>query len=241
MANPTLQGIQLALSGSTQTGMVLGQTPTELQTLQLALQQQQQNLHQQLQNFLLLQPGAAQASAMFLHSQVQQAVTQATNQLKSLQRQREMERNKEQLLQDTPKSNPRPSPPFQESVLSKINKTSTLNKKSSPISGQVSPSRDSSASPTLKQALKYMTFPSRTKTETPSSTIGPVVGSVNSPRLPMVADPNLLVPKLDLPADENVDLEELEQFAKEFKQRRIKLGPLDAHCSFCSSICTNEI
>ena len=32
------------------------------------------------------------------------------------------------------------------------------------------------------------------------------------------------VPRLDLPADENVDLEELEQFAKEFKQRRIKLG-----------------
>merc|ERR1711953_155395 len=31
-------------------------------------------------------------------------------------------------------------------------------------------------------------------------------------------------PRLDLPADENVDLEELEQFAKEFKQRRIKLG-----------------
>jgi class 2 POU domain transcription factor len=33
-----------------------------------------------------------------------------------------------------------------------------------------------------------------------------------------------MVPRLDLPADENVDLEELEQFAKEFKQRRIKLG-----------------
>merc|ERR1739844_559202 len=40
---------------------------------------------------------------------------------------------------------------------------------------------------------------------------------MNSPIQPMV-------PRLDLPADENVDLEELEQFAKEFKQRRIKLG-----------------
>ena len=29
---------------------------------------------------------------------------------------------------------------------------------------------------------------------------------------------------LDLPADENIELEELEEFAKEFKQRRIKLG-----------------
>jgi hypothetical protein len=33
--------------------------------------------------------------------------------------------------------------------------------------------------------------------------------------------------RLDLPADENLDLEELERFAKEFKQRRIKLGELN--------------
>ncbi len=32
------------------------------------------------------------------------------------------------------------------------------------------------------------------------------------------------MPRLDLPADENIQLEELEEFAKEFKQRRIKLG-----------------
>lgn len=30
--------------------------------------------------------------------------------------------------------------------------------------------------------------------------------------------------KFDMPHDENINLEELEQFAKEFKQRRIKLG-----------------
>ena len=30
--------------------------------------------------------------------------------------------------------------------------------------------------------------------------------------------------RLDIPADENIELEELEEFAKEFKQRRIKLG-----------------
>ena len=43
--------------------------------------------------------------------------------------------------------------------------------------------------------------------------------------LPQMSSPiQTLVPRLDLPADENVDLEELEQFAKEFKQRRIKLG-----------------
>jgi hypothetical protein len=33
-----------------------------------------------------------------------------------------------------------------------------------------------------------------------------------------------LVTRLELPADENIQLEELEDFAKEFKQRRIKLG-----------------
>ena len=38
------------------------------------------------------------------------------------------------------------------------------------------------------------------------------------------------MPRLDLPADENVDLEELEQFAKEFKQRRIKLGKQKTIC-----------
>ena len=41
---------------------------------------------------------------------------------------------------------------------------------------------------------------------------------------PNTTFPPANVPRLDLPADENVDLEELEQFAKEFKQRRIKLG-----------------
>ena len=31
-------------------------------------------------------------------------------------------------------------------------------------------------------------------------------------------------PRLDLPPEESTDLEELEQFAKMFKQKRIKLG-----------------
>ena len=32
------------------------------------------------------------------------------------------------------------------------------------------------------------------------------------------------VPRLEMPAEESTDLEELEQFAKMFKQKRIKLG-----------------
>lgn len=45
-----------------------GVSSGDLQTLQLALQQQQQNLQQQLQSFLLMQPGTAQASAVLLHA-----------------------------------------------------------------------------------------------------------------------------------------------------------------------------
>jgi hypothetical protein len=60
---------------------------SDLQALQIALQQQQQNLQQQVQNFILFQqPNNVQTSAMLLQSQISQAVTQATNQLRLLQR-----------------------------------------------------------------------------------------------------------------------------------------------------------
>ena len=52
--------------------------------------------------------------------------------------------------------------------------------------------------------------------------ISTVQHSISPPATALPSPPQ--VPRLDLPADENVDLEELEQFAKEFKQRRIKLG-----------------
>jgi hypothetical protein len=42
----------------------------------------------------------------------------------------------------------------------------------------------------------------------------------------LIPNHHTMVGRLDLPADENVDLEELERFAKEFKQRRIKLGTI---------------
>ena len=37
-------------------------------------------------------------------------------------------------------------------------------------------------------------------------------------------------PRLDLPPEESTDLEELEQFAKMFKQKRIKLGKCNKVC-----------
>ena len=64
-----------------------GFAPSDLQALQVALQQQQHHLQQQLQNFLLFQqPNNLQTSAVLLQSQIQQAVAQATNQLRLLQR-----------------------------------------------------------------------------------------------------------------------------------------------------------
>ena len=67
--------------------MILGFGRSDLQALQIALQQQQQNLQQQVQNFILFQqPNNVQTSAMLLQSQISQAVTQATNQLRLLQR-----------------------------------------------------------------------------------------------------------------------------------------------------------
>ena len=163
-----------------------GFQPSDLQALQMALQQQQHSLQQQLQNFLIFQqPTNVQASAILLQSQIQQAVAQATNQLRLLQ-------NYKSETPDTPKSilNQRPkelSPPL------------VVPTTSSPVSTFTSGS-----------ALK------------PSHIPPFALNSMTKENSPQFPPPS--VPRLDLPADENVDLEELEQFAKEFKQRRIKLG-----------------
>ena len=124
-----------------------GVSSGDLHTLQLALQQQQQSLQQQLQSFLLMQPGTAQASAVLLHSQVQQAVTQATNQLKILQNQREAQQLKQHLasqvvhLPDTPKSIPRSSP-LENMAMARIplmshNKKSVSDKNSNAVGGGI--------------------------------------------------------------------------------------------------------
>ncbi len=69
-------------------GTLSGFAASDLHALQMALQQQQRTLQQQLQSFLLLQQpsNVQEASAVLLQSQVQQAVSQATSQLKLLQK-----------------------------------------------------------------------------------------------------------------------------------------------------------
>lgn len=167
---------------------------SDLQALQLALQQQQHNLQQQLQNFLIFQQGPTnvQASAIVLQSQIQQAVAQATNQLRLLQRHQQQNTT---LEISTPKSIMQHTQriPIKDTQISSSTVTS------------VSPPCSTFTSSTLKPShIPTMSFNTQE----------------NSP--PQFPPPS--VPRLDLPADENVDLEELEQFAKEFKQRRIKLG-----------------
>lgn len=281
-----------------------GVSSGDLKTLQLALQQQQQNLQQQLQSFLLMQPGSAQASAVLLHAQVQQAVTQATNQLKVLQNQRDAQQQRQELLSstvsqvlpDTPKSIPRSSP-FEPvipraPVLSSLRNASELNSNTNanstafkisrsihnrealkaallknqpkpnvsealssllpipppPFSTAVassslplssSPHEDlkikpvlSSPSPpspplftSLPSPMTSRPIPFSSNHSLFTSSSNTIVANQNGfPRFPLIPQQQPLVPRLDLPADENVDLEELEQFAKEFKQRRIKLG-----------------
>ena len=267
------------------------------------MQQQQQNLQQQLQNFLLIQPGTAQASAVLLHAQVQQAVTQATNQLKILETQRDAQQKQQELLAslsqvlpDTPKSIPRSSP-FDHviprtPVLSSIRNATELNTNSStyindsfntlklgqnrtalkaallknqtkpnvsealssllpipPPSSTTMPHTSSlpmsssphefskkpliqSSSPPSPPLFTSLPSPMTSRPIPLSSAPSFSTSSTNSilanqngfPRFPLIPQQQPMVPRLDLPADENVDLEELEQFAKEFKQRRIKLG-----------------
>jgi hypothetical protein len=85
------------------------------------------------------------------------------------------------------------------------------------------------SSPIVSLALSNLTPirpPSTSPPQTPISRPLSVSTPTSTTLLPSPPTPqaSVAMPRFDLPADENVDLEELEQFAKEFKQRRIKLG-----------------
>lgn len=71
--------------------------------------------------------------------------------------------------------------------------------------------------------------------ETPSKplTVAKLAASLHAENAAGNSANSAPVPLYDLPNDETTDLEELEQFAKTFKQRRIKLGKLDYLTSQC--------
>ena len=232
--------------GSTALSSALsGIRSTELQTLQAALHQQQQNLQQQLHHFILLQQKQQQLqeqqeqqqrqqfgsnlSATLLQNQVQTAISQANAQIKRLQRRHAKETSLPTHMGpiETPKAKD----------LLRMHKNGVL------ANGG---SNKTEGNPLVSLALSNLTPIPPTSTPTslsPPENIRPLMISTSSPEAmpgsvprsisqgmttmpspPLFAQTSQLCARLDLPADENVDLEELEQFAKEFKQRRIKLG-----------------
>ena len=182
-------------------------------SLQHALQAQQASFHQQLQNYMLLHaggnPGAnasqAQAAAQLLiQSQVQQAMAQAAQQLQALQKQQEHNANK-------------------------MHQRNMFEERSSHRSPLYSPPR----SPQHQSTPKTVHESDNSTTPPNSNTTQISVAGILTPSTPnsgthqpqqkhssMTTAARTMEPSIE----ETTDLEELEQFAKTFKQRRIKLG-----------------
>ena len=202
-ALPPLNNLSLPLPGT---------CGSENATLRIFLQQQQQILQQQIQNTLPYQTGSTQ-TAMFLQNQVQQAVDKATHQLKNLQDAQEKEKNfysdQTYLNEDRDKFST-----FEPLVIK---------------SNLFTPSRLSPiiTSPPLSVTGSFPFLyspPLSVQNHGIVSSVAPTHTSSSNFTSSKIDNPLTSVPCLDLPADENMTLEELENFARDFKQQRIKLG-----------------
>ena len=204
---------------------------TDLHTLQFALQQQQQNLQQQLQNFLLLNsPTNSQSSSVLLQAQAQSAVLQASQQLRHLQQQQQQHHHQHQqqhkrTLNGTPKSSLTKHDYQDEDDDEPIHQKRPLLTNMSLALSSLQPI------PLSNFSRSQMTAIPSTATTTTSSSSSSSPPTLSSPPPFTRFSPNSSnysqqnsVGRLELQADENIDLEELDRFAKEFKQRRIKLG-----------------
>jgi POU domain transcription factor, class 2 len=186
-------------------------SPDDFGALQQALQAQQASFHHQLQNFMMLHAGGnaganspqAQATAQLLiQSQVQQAMAQAAQQLQALQKQQEHNERK-------------------------INRCyeETSSKESPPYSPPRSPHYQSTPK-TVHEMNNHTTPPNSNTTQI---SVGGILtpSTPNSGTHPPQQKPSMMTTAartMEPSPDETTDLEELEQFAKTFKQRRIKLG-----------------
>ena len=190
-------------------------TNGEVENLRMLLQQQQQAVQQaqQAQAMFLFHPGpaAGQSTALLLQAQVQQLVAQATHQLHALQRIQE----KEQQLEETTSSRP-VSPPVKQESLRHFSPSPRL-------SPHLTPSSLPSLSPPRSTLPFSHSLPPPSFQSLHQGHPTPQQPPFHPPPFPRDPSCNSM-PCLDLPADENIELEELEEFAKEFKQRRIKLG-----------------
>jgi class 2 POU domain transcription factor len=179
-------------------------SPDDFGALQQALQAQQASFHQQLQNFMMLHAGGnagnspqAQAAAQLLiQSQVQQAMAQAAQQLQALQKQHENNDRKINRSYEEPQM--KESPPY-------------------------SPPR----SPSFQSTPKTVLDTTPPNSNTTQISVGGILtpSTPNSGTHPPQKQPMTTAARtMEASHDETTDLEELEQFAKTFKQRRIKLG-----------------
>ncbi|KAG5674989.1 hypothetical protein PVAND_004930 [Polypedilum vanderplanki] len=190
-------------------------SPDDMHSLQQALQAQQAQFHQQLQNFMLLQASAnsgnsqqAQAAAQLLiQSQVQQAMAQAAQQLQALQKQQQEEINnkiyrmQEETRVKSPPNSPPQSPPLNYQNTPKTSFSTNNN-------NQITPPNSNTATAQISAGILTPSTPS-------SGTLTPQMKKTSNANTVRSMEPS---------PEETTDLEELEQFAKTFKQRRIKLG-----------------
>ncbi|RZF39347.1 hypothetical protein LSTR_LSTR000868 [Laodelphax striatellus] len=194
---------QLMSLGSSQSQQMLGAVPVpnisqlsphELQTLQQSLQQHQQNLQQQLQQFVLFQPG----SGSQLSSQAQFFLQNQGLLSHGFSRQNlTHSRGVSQSIQ------------VQQAVAQAAQQLQQLQKHQS--SHNLSSSHSMSASHNHSQNHSH--------SHHSHSNHGSHSHIVSHHKQSSVPPP----PRI-MDTDETTDLEELEQFAKTFKQRRIKLG-----------------
>ncbi|CAG0890018.1 unnamed protein product [Darwinula stevensoni] len=220
-----------------------------LQALQHTIRQHQTALQQQLQQFMLFQPGAAAAQTQFfLQNQVQQAIAQAAQQLQQLQKQQQLLQQQIQQHQKQEHHHQQQQQQQQHTLPVSMqsggggsgrSSSSSSSWHFSPASsagmGAPSSGRHGHVSTTSYDALPggplhHPHSHSRShhhhhhhhhplhRLSPPTSTHIP---SPPSQTLPLPHPPKRI---FDPPPDEHTDLEELEQFAKMFKQRRIKLG-----------------
>ncbi|TMW53228.1 hypothetical protein DOY81_001704 [Sarcophaga bullata] len=208
-----------------------------------ALQQQQQSLQQQFQNYLdILRSGslslgptddstvAAQvATAQFLLQR--QALTQAAQQLQTLQKQQELqlERNDADI---------RPQEPLQLKNHHHHHHHHHRHQHTSTPTQHRTPLQSPATSPLPSMyASSHLSHSSSQQTPPPSNTSAghkvsglltpntPGGGGGGGPQTPQMPKNLANAARASEPSpEETTDLEELEQFAKTFKQRRIKLG-----------------
>ncbi|XP_065356634.1 protein nubbin-like [Calliphora vicina] len=201
---------------------------------QQALQQQQHSLQQQFQNYLdILRSGslnlgpsddptvaAQMATAQFLLQR--QALNQAGLQLQALQKQQELQHDRSDVSTSTAATHE----PLQLKNHHHQHHTSTPTHRSPMHSPATSPLPSIYASSHMSHNSHQTPPPSNSSGSIKvSGLLTPNTPGGGGPQTPQMPKNLANAPRAPEPSpEETTDLEELEQFAKTFKQRRIKLG-----------------